>query len=76
MVQTERDERALHDAVERERSGGVSVHSPVRECLDPVADRRPDETQITAAAITAKAVMIGTERLPAKKPRYVGSCTL
>ena len=69
VMQAERNERALDDAVDREGERRPAVHRPVREALDPFADRRPDKAQHRAATMTANAVMIGTERLPAKKPR-------
>ena len=45
VVQTERDERAFHDAIERERNGRLSMDGPIREGLDPVADWGPDKAQ-------------------------------
>ena len=45
VVQAERNQRALDDTVNGERQRGLPVHRPIRESLDRVADRRPDEAQ-------------------------------
>ena len=45
VVQSERDERAFHDAVERECKGRLPMDGPIREGLDPVADWGPDKAQ-------------------------------
>ena len=45
VVQAERNQRALDDAVDREGERRPAVHRPVREGFDAAADRRPDEAQ-------------------------------
>ena len=45
VVQAERNQRALDDAVDRECQRRLSMHRPIREGLDRAADRRPDEAE-------------------------------
>ena len=45
VMQAERNQRPLDDAVERERGRRVARRRPVRERVDPAPDRRPDEAE-------------------------------
>ena len=45
VMQAERNERALDDAIDRERDRGIAFRRPVREHIDLAADRRPHEAQ-------------------------------
>ena len=45
MVQAEGNERAFDDAVDGEGERGLTVHGPIREGLDAIADGRPDEAK-------------------------------
>ena len=45
VMQPERNERALDDAIDREGQRRPPMHRPMRESFDRVADRRPDEAE-------------------------------
>jgi len=72
VVQTERDQQPLNEAVDGRGGARVGDRRPVRERVDAgcIGGQIADST--TPAMPAASAVTIGTERLPEKNARYGG----
>jgi hypothetical protein len=69
MVQSEGDGGALDHSVDGEGDGRTLMNRPWENASMTRSMGGHTKLRTAPAAMTAKAVMIGTERLPAKKPR-------